>query len=167
MAQVELRDIVTDDDRKRAVGVRRGRAQWRFVASVEKSLAEAVEYPEACARYWAVYHGDEVVGFTMISDNIPRDVLDADPTLVGPYFLWRLLIDSRQQRRGFGTATLDAVVAYVRGRPGADSLLTSAGQGKGSPQPFYERYGFVPTGEIHEGEVVLRLDLGGKPTPKR
>ena len=81
----------------------------------------------------------------MISDGIPRETLDADPTLVGPYFLWRLLIDERHQRRGYGTATLDAVVAYVRGRPGGDALLTSAGQGEGSPQPFYERYGFVPT----------------------
>ena len=95
----------------------------------------------------------------MISDDIPRETLDADPTPVGPYFLWRLLIDERHQRRGYGTATLDAVVTYVRGRPNGDALLTSAGQGEGSPQPFYERYGFVPTGEVVEGEVVLRLDL--------
>ena len=26
--------------------------------------------------------------------------------------------------------------------------------GRGSPRPLYERYGFVPTGDIEDGEVV-------------
>ena len=40
-------------------------------------------------------------------------------------------------------------------------IRTSAGQGEGSPIPFYERYGFVSTGEIvFDDEVLLRLDLG-------
>jgi len=157
--KVELRDIVADDDRARAMALRTGPGQDAFVATVEQSFADALEHPEACARYWAVYDGDEPVGFAMISDNIPRQTLEADPTLAGPYFLWRLLIDQRFQRRGYGTATLDAVAAYVRARPHGDALITSAGQGQGSPQPFYERYGFVPTGEVMEDEVVLRLDL--------
>lgn len=156
---VELRDIVTPEDRAAALALRTSADQEQFVASVEQSFADALEHPEACARYWAVYDGETPVGFAMISDNIPRETLDADPTLAGPYFLWRLLIDERFQRRGYGTATLDAVTAYVRSRPGGDALITSAGQGEGSPQPFYQRYGFVPTGELMEDEVVLRLDL--------
>lgn len=160
--RVELRDIVTDADRAAALALERGPGQEEFVASVEQSFADALEHPEACARYWAVYDGDEIVGFAMISDDIPQATLDADPTLAGPYFLWRLLIDERHQRRGYGTATLDAVVAYVLSRPNGQALITSAGKGEGSPQPFYERYGFVPTGEIMEGEVVLRLDLRGR-----
>ena len=157
--KVELRDIATDAERAAALALRVAPEQEQFVASVEDSLHEAVAYPEACARYWTANDGDRVVGFVMLSDGIPADVLASDPTLVGPYFLWRLLIDKDAQGQGYGTATLDALVAYVRGRPGADALLTSAGQGEGSPQPFYERYGFVPTGEVHEGEVVLRLAL--------
>ncbi len=159
MATVELRDIVTDADRAAALRLRTAPGQEQFVASVEQSFADALEHPEACARYWAVYDGDQAVGFAMISDNIPRETLDADATLVGPYFLWRLLIDERHQRRGYGTATLDAVAAYVRSRPNGDALLTSAAQGDGTPQPFYERYGFVPTGDVVDEEVVLRLDL--------
>jgi diamine N-acetyltransferase len=162
MVAIELRDIVTDAERAAAIALRTAPGQERFVASVETSLAEALEYPEACARSWTVNHGDEVVGFVMLSDGIPEEVLADDPTLVGPYFLWRLLIDERHQREGYGSAALRALAAYVRGRPGGDALLTSAGQGDGSPQPFYERNGFVPTGEVHEGEVVLRLDLGPK-----
>ena len=69
--------------------------------------------------------------------------------------------DRRRQRRGYGTATLDAIVDYLRDRPGADVLYTSAAQGDGTPQPFYERYGFVPDGRVIDEEVVLRLDLSG------
>ena len=163
MARVDLRDIVTVADRAAALGVRRGPGQDIFVASVEQSFADAVAYPEACARYWAVYDPDvaEPVGFAMISDGIPLATLEEDSTLVGPYFLWRLLIDERHQRRGYGTAALDALVGYVRSRPGARTLLVSCHPGTDGPEPFYERYGFVPNGRIVEGENVLDFDLGG------
>ena len=158
MATVELRDIVTEADRQAALRLRTTKAQEEFVATVEQSFADALEHPEACARYWAAYDGDEIVGFAMISDDIPQATLDADPTLAGPYFLWRLLIDERYQRRGYGTAILDAVAAYVRGRGGRE-LLTSYTAGEGSPGPFYERYGFLSTERFMEGERVLRLPL--------
>jgi diamine N-acetyltransferase len=160
MASVELRDIVTDADREAVLAVRRGPGQERFVASVEKSFRDAEVDARACPRMWSVNDGDTTVGFVMISDNIPTDRLEADPDLKGPYFLWRLLIDERFQRRGYGRAVLDAIAAYLGARPGADILWTSCGQGEGSPQPFYEAYGFVATGEIFEGEAILRLDVG-------
>lgn len=159
MPAVELRDIVTDADRAAVLAVQRGPGQDEFVASVETSLEEAGLYPEACARFWAIHDGDAVVGFAMISDGIPDEVLAADPTLLGPYYLWRLLIDERHQRKGYGSAALDAIVDYVQTRPSARTLLVSVHPGEGGPQPFYERYGFVPTGQIHEDEVVLELDL--------
>ena len=67
-----------------------------------------------------VHDGDHLVGFVMISDGIPVERLAADNDLVGPYYLWRLLIDERFQGRGYGAAAIDAVVAYLRTRPGAD-----------------------------------------------
>ena len=164
MATVELRDIVTAADREAALALRVAPGQEQFVASVEESFLDAERYPEALARFWAAYDGDQAVGFTMISDGIPEDVLEADPTLVGPYFLWRLLIDEAQQRKGYGTAILDRVVEYVRSRGGTE-LLTSYSEGEGTPGPFYARYGFVPTDRIVEGERVLALALNdGRPT---
>jgi diamine N-acetyltransferase len=44
---------------------------------------------------------------------------------------------------------------------GARELLTSYHPGEGEPWPFYRRFGFEPTGEIDDGEIVLRLDLTG------
>jgi diamine N-acetyltransferase len=159
MATVELRDIVTDADRAAALEIRRGPGQERFVSSVEKSFADAELYPQVRPRMWTVNDGDAVVGFVLISDGISADVMASNADIAGPYFLWRLLIDERQQRRGYGAATLDAIVAYLATRPGATTLYVSCGQGEGGPQPFYERYGFVPTGGLIDQEVVLALGL--------
>ena len=128
---------------------------------MESHFEDAAEEPRAKPRMWSVCDGDQVVGFVMISDGI--EVLDDD--LVGPYFLWRLLIDEKFQGHGYGAATIDAVVDYLRGRPGADVLFTSCKAGDGSPQGFYLRYGFVLTGEVKWDEDLLRLDLRNRPTP--
>ena len=162
-AVVELRDIVTDADRAAVLALSVAPDQEAFVASVEDSFHDAIADARACPRMWSVHAERHVVGFVMISDGIPAERLATDHDLIGPYFLWRLLIDRAEQRKGYGTAVLDAIVDYLATRPGAAVLWTSAGRGPGTPQPFYERYGFVMTGEIMHKEVVLRLDLPVRP----
>ena len=73
-------------------------------------------------------------------------------------FLWKLLIDERHQRRGFGTETLDLIVAYFRNRS-VGTMWTSVRQGDGSPVTFYEQYGFERTGDFHGDEILLRLQI--------
>jgi diamine N-acetyltransferase len=159
MATVELRDIVTEDDYQAVMGLRRGRGQERYLGIMISHFEDAIADAKACPRYWSVHAGDQLVGFVMISDNIPADTLAADDDIVGPYFLWRLLIDHRFQGRGYGAATIDAVVSYLRTRPNAEVLITSCKAGDGSPQPFYLHYGFVKTGDVKWGEEILALDL--------
>ena len=150
---VTLRPV---DDRNRdalaALAVRPD--QTHFVATVAKSYADAAAQPNSHPTMWGIYAGDEPVGFTMIEDGAEPTADEPDPWR---YTLWRLLIDARHQRRGYGRAALDLVIDYLGTRPDATELITSAVPGEGSPLPFYERYGFVQTGEVHEGEVVLRL----------
>jgi len=161
VTRVTLRDIVTDADREAVLALRRKPGQERYLGSMASHFEDAAEYSQACPRMWSVHDADEgtLVGFAMISDNIPQAVLDADDDIVGPYFLWRLLIDAPFQGRGYGRATIDAVADYVRTRPGGDVLYTSCADGDGSPQPFYLRYGFTKTDRVADGEEVLRLDL--------
>jgi diamine N-acetyltransferase len=149
---VSLRAI--DDANREAVeALRVSPAQLQFVSGVAESLLEAAEEPGARALYWAIYADETPVGFVMIAGEVDS------PEYIAHY-LWKLLIDERYQRRGFGTATLDLIVEYFRGRPGVEVLWTSAGQGDGSPIAFYERYGFERTGEIvFDDEVKLRLKL--------
>jgi diamine N-acetyltransferase len=148
---VTLRPL-TDANRDAVLSLRVSPAQEQFVSSVEESLVEAAEEPGGHPIFWAVYDDETPVGFVMISDEV-------EGPGYFPHYLWKLLVDERHQRRGVGTATLDLIVEYFRGR-GVDVLWTSAGQGDGSPIPFYERYGFEQTGEIvFDDEVLLRLRL--------
>jgi diamine N-acetyltransferase len=149
--KVHLREI-TDDNRDAVRALRVRRDQKQFVASVSKSLKDAAKTPEANPWYRAVYRGDEPVGFVMLSWNPP-----AGP-FKGRYFLWRLLIDKRYQRRGIGREVLTQIAELIRA-DGATELLTSYEPGDGEPWPFYRKFGFVPTGEIDDDEIVLRLTL--------
>jgi diamine N-acetyltransferase len=126
---------------------------------MESHFEDAETDARACPRMWSVHDGDALVGFVMISDDIPAETLAAADDLVGPYYLWRLLIDAPVQGRGYGRATIDAIVAELRSRPNAEVLWTSCADGDGSPQPFYLRYGFEKTGEAKWGEDLLRLDI--------
>ena len=149
---VSLRPI-DDSNREAVFALEVSPAQQQFVSNVPDSLAEAAAEPDGRAISWAVYDDETPVGFVMISDEVGA------PGYI-PQYLWKLLIDERYQGRGFGTATLDRIVEYFRGRPGVAVMWTSAGQGEGSPIGFYERYGFEQTGEIvFDNEVLLRLEL--------
>ncbi|MEO7664163.1 MAG: GNAT family N-acetyltransferase [Candidatus Limnocylindrales bacterium] len=162
---VVLRDITTEDEFEAVMGLRRGPGQDRYLGMMISHFEDAIVDARAMPRSWSVHDVADgtLVGFTMISDNIPAATLAADPDLIGPYYLWRLLIDHRFQGRGYGAATLDAVAAYVRARPGGDVLWTSCAPGDGSPEGFYRRYGFTPVDRIVDGEQVLRLDLASAP----
>ncbi len=151
---ISLREI-TDENREAVCTLRVGLGQERFVSSVIESLEEAAATPQAAPWYRAVYADEEPVGFVMLSWHVTPA-----PGILGPYFLWRLLIDEHHQRRGFGREALVQIVDLMRA-DGATELLTSYHPGDGEPWPFYQRFGFEPTGEIDEGEIVLRLDLSG------
>jgi diamine N-acetyltransferase len=69
------------------------------------------------------------------------------------------MIDARYQRTGVGRRALELLFEHVRSRPGAKELWTSVVPGEGGPGPFYERLGFVYTGEEDEGELVMRREL--------
>ena len=153
------RDVVlrplTKENRPALEALRVATAQRAFVSSVTDSLAEAEQHADANPLVFGLYDRDTPVGFVMIADEVD------DPDYIA-HFLWKLLIDERFQRRGFGTAALDLVAAYFRSK-GVSTMWTSAGEGEGSPIPFYERYGFVRDGVQEEDdgsrEIMLRLDL--------
>jgi RimJ/RimL family protein N-acetyltransferase len=131
------------------------RFQRRFVAPMERNLAQALVPPEvvpghlAVPWYRAVVADGEVVGFMMVSM-----VSDVEPY---PY-LWRFLIDRRHQRRGVGAKAIAALADHFRAE-GHTALMLSWVDAPGGPRRFYERLGFAPTGELDGEEIVARLDL--------
>ena len=152
---------ITDQNREAVLALRVAPGQERFVSSVADSLAEAAEYPHAKPWYRAVYTSGEPggpsgpVGFVMVS----WDVEPQPPEIIGPWFLWKLLIDERYQGRGYGAQAVRQIAELVRAE-GATELLTSYVPEDGGPAGFYQRLGFEPTGELDAtGEVIVRLRL--------
>lgn len=151
---VELVDV---DDRNlgAVLAIAVASQQRRFVGTVREALADAAAYPHAKPWYRAVYADGEPIGFVMLS----WDVEPQPPEIIGPWFLWKLIIDESRQRRGYGAKVVELVADLVR-REGASELLTSYVEGDGGPAGFYERLGFEPTGEVDaDGEIIVRLPL--------
>lgn len=143
---VSLREV-TSENLRDILKLEVADAQRSFVAPNSWSIAQAHFAPEAWFR--GIYAGERAVGFAMLSDRPEKP----------EYYLWRFMIDQSQQGRGFGTAAMRLLVEHVRTRPNAREFLLSCVPGEGTPMPFYERLGFVVTGEIDDGEHVMRLEL--------
>jgi diamine N-acetyltransferase len=119
-----------------------------FVAPNAISLAQAHFHPHAWFR--AIYAGRAPVGFLMMVDDPDKP----------EYFLWRFMLAEPYHGRGYAREAIERLVEYVRTRPGARELGVSCGLGEGSPEGFYLKAGFVSTGEMEDGELVLIRTLG-------
>jgi diamine N-acetyltransferase len=134
--------------------------QERYVAPVSFSLAQAYVYGD---QAWPrlVYDDDDLVGFVMAG------FVDGDPLLHST--LWRLNIASSAQNRGYGRFAVRAAAEEAR-RRGRRELAVGYARGEGSPEGFYSKLGFIPTGkQIDEFfEAVAPLDAlinGGRAGP--
>jgi diamine N-acetyltransferase len=153
--QISLREI-TDANRSAVVALRVSPEQQRFVGTVAGALQDAEELPAGKPWTRAIYADEQPVGFVMLSWNVTPD----PPRIIGPWFLWKLIVDRSHQRHGYGREAVLLVADILRAE-GASELLTSYTEGDGEPWPFYQSLGFCPTGDRDENnEVILALDLG-------
>jgi diamine N-acetyltransferase len=117
---VTLREITPKNEAAvHALAVALG--QELFVTSASESLDEAATSPDARPWHRAIYAGDQPVGFVMLSFDVPL----GHPEYPWRYFLWRLLIDARYQRRGYGRAAMKLVIDCGSEQPrrnGADHV---------------------------------------------
>ncbi len=127
--------------------------QTHFVAPNAVSIAQAYYEPKAWFR--GIYADETPVGFIMLSDDPDKP----------EYFLWRFMIAADHQGKGYGKQAIQRLVEYVKTRPGARELLVSYVPGEGSPEGFYLKQGFVPTGEKDEDELIARMPLTDDPAP--
>jgi diamine N-acetyltransferase len=146
-ATISLREI-TKDNLREIFRLKVAPEQERFVALNAISIAQAY-FDRDVAWFRAIYADDKPVGFVMLHDEPAAQ----------KYYLWRFMIDHQYQKLGYGARALALVIDYVRQRPGAHEFLTSVVPGEGSPGSFYEKQGFVYTGDVDEGERVMRKPL--------
>jgi GNAT superfamily N-acetyltransferase len=154
--EVELREVTPAvlDELRAHVVLPPEQAEW-VGGSVDDALLEGTAHPEAKPWPRAVYRNGVPVGFVMISWDVPPQ----PPELIGPWYLWKLMVAPASQRSGVGGEVVRQLAALVKEQGGTE-LLTSCAQGKGTPYGFYLGLGFVPTGEYAEDdEEILVLTL--------
>jgi diamine N-acetyltransferase len=111
------------------------------------SIAEAYFAPDAWFR--GIYAGETPVGFVMLS-LIPERA---------EYFLWRLMIDRRYQRQGYGREAMHLVIDYVRTLPNATDFYTSHLRGNPGAAVLYRDLGFRYTGDETDGDLLMKMSL--------
>ena len=113
------------------------------------SVSIAQAYFSKQAWCCAIYEDQTPIGFVMIYDNAKTATYD----------LWRYMIDKKFQNKGFRYRVMALVIEHVKKRPNATVLTTSALENGCSPQKFYEKLGFVLTGEYKDNEAIMALTL--------
>lgn len=144
---VELREV-TKATLRDILRLKVAPEQEKFVASNAVSIAQA-HFNQDIAWFRGIYDGDTPVGFLMLDDNRATQ----------RYFLWRFMIDARYQGKGYGRQALERLFEHVKGLPGATEIGCSCVDAPGGPGPFYEGLGFTYTGDVDEGERVMRRPL--------
>ena len=111
---------------------------------------------------YAILAADKAVGFFKIDLKFPRTYSFAR---AGDLGLRAFMIDHRQQGRGLGRATLQALPAALRKLyPAAQALVLTVNLRNPIAVRSYLGAGFVDTGELYEGGLagpqhVMRLPL--------
>jgi N-acetyltransferase len=130
----------------------------RMVASNGVSLAQAAYSKNAVPR--AVYAGEVAVGFLMLYDPTLDPALAAkDEAKTDAVDVWRLMIDFKQQGRGYGEKTMHEAWRYALTRPGIARVRLSYVPEEGNPSPFYKQLGYIGTGEKDDDEIVMEISI--------
>ena len=122
--------------------------QKDFVAENVYSLAQAWLY-QSFARPFLLCNDDTAVGFVMI------DYSEDD----GECGIWRFMIDEKYQNMGYGKEAMRVILAYIKENPAFKSIFLSYEPENHIADKLYRSFGFLPTGEIDDGEIVMELKL--------
>lgn len=120
--------------------------QSGHVAPNVLGIAETYVYPEAEPR--AVYADDELVGFVLFHP------IDTDKPAEG-HSIVRLMIAHQFQGRGLGRQALEAAVDWIVRERRVDRVRLSVVPSNEKARGLYRSAGFVETGEIDDGEIVM------------
>jgi diamine N-acetyltransferase len=121
----------------------------KHVAPNVYSIAQAQFIPGA--KSCCIYHGDEMVGYTLYHLSQEEDQRQQ---------LWisRLMIAEEQRGKGYGRAALQQLIAEARQQSCVEVGLST------HPDNFkaiglYESLGFRATGKIEDGEMIYGCPL--------
>lgn len=125
----------------------------KHVAPNVVSLAEAyLNYDIAWPK--AIVLDETIIGFVML--GLDNYIAKEEEWPV--YFLWRFMIGGEYQGKGYGKAVLNMLVDKCKAE-NIRYLYVSSTKYDPMPYEMYIKYGFVDTGEVDDGEQVLKLKI--------
>lgn len=144
---VELRRIDESNFRK-VVSIKLTQGGQEFVAPNVYSLAQAwVFYEEA--RPLAIYNDEDVIGFIMLS-------YDEKERKAG---IWRFMIAEEHQGKGYGKEAMLKAIEMIKNENKFDSIELDYVPGNVVAKHLYKNLGFKETGEVEDGEIIMKMDL--------
>lgn len=137
-------------------------SQKEFVATNTGSILEAyVTVTSGCvALPFGIYCDNTPVGFAMIGYSTIGD--EDEPDIAKDnYIVWRFMIDSRYQGRGYGRESFRAVLDYIKTMPcgKAEYCWLSYEPQNFAAKKLYASFGFKETGEMDGDEAIAVLKL--------
>ncbi|MBP5553413.1 MAG: GNAT family N-acetyltransferase [Lachnospiraceae bacterium] len=123
-------------------------SQKSFVSTNGDSLAQAYVYSETAFPF-AVYDDSTMVGFIMMGYYEVKAY----------YTLWKFMIDSRYQNKGYGRQALELGIQFLQNRFNASEIYTGVVPGNTVAKKLYESVGFADTGLVELGMEEMRLTL--------
>ncbi|CUI04269.1 GNAT family N-acetyltransferase [Massilia antarctica] len=127
--------------------------QQDYLASNAYSIAQASFYPDSFFTR-AIYLDDKPIGFLMY-------VSLADEGEPGAYAIYRFMVDSGEQGKGYGRRAIGLVLDEIRSRPDATVIQICYWPTNQTAKDFYASLGFVETGLDEEGEMYAEIRLDG------
>lgn len=134
------------DNWKEAIKLEVLEDQKGFVASNLHSIAEASFHDGAFSK--AILFEKKMIGYTLL--------FDPDDNTMG--HIPRLMIDKNYQGLGYGKEAMKHILLLFKEMDKTQVELTVMPENKDA-QVFYEKVGFVDTGDIRGEEKLYRIDL--------
>jgi diamine N-acetyltransferase len=146
---ITLREV-TSENLKAIVGLSET-IDNELVAPNDLSIAEWLLRDDAWLR--AIYAGSTPAGLVMVQDIPDWHV----------YHVWRLMVGSSYQGKGYGREAMEQVIARYKRRPGAYVITTFVAEKEGSAERFYSKLGFERDGRRQMDQIGMALKWGDPP----
>ncbi|KPL91293.1 GNAT family N-acetyltransferase [Herpetosiphon geysericola] len=144
MATIRLEPI-TEENFRPVLKLKVRDDQTQFVAQNMFSVAEAYVHPDWEPR--AIYADTDLVGFVLMGR-------DSD---TGHDWIIRFMIGAEHQGKGYSKPALLAVIDHLKHKSYRSEIRLSYVPGNAVAEKLYQKVGFEATGEVEDGEIVMRL----------
>ena len=154
MPDITLRPV-TRDDLRTLFKLKVNPEQADFVAPNEITLAQAPY--ETGAEVFALWNQQTLVGM-MATIDMPAHAFRMDGDDAESLYLWRLMIGSDHQGKGFGRSAMEAIMDHAT-KGGFPRMSLSVVPGNAAAIRLYESVGFQNSGRLIDGEMLFVCSL--------